>query len=182
MEKIEKSNKKLNDILSSRKSKIIIGTILFSGLGVALPRIFHMIGGSTASVIFLPMHIAVLIAALALGIKSGVIVAGSSVLLNHFSTGMPVLAKLPYMLIELIIYAILVNLFSKKYNSYIALLITMILGRVLYAGILFTSTSLLGFSNYGTSVFESFKMGIPGLVIQLACIPFIVKILKERLN
>ena len=182
MEKIEKLNKKIDNIITNYKFKNIIGTILFSGIGVALPRIFHILAGSEAGKIFLPMHIAVLIATLIFGVKSGIIVTGASILLNYYLTNMPTLSRLPYMLIELTIYAFLLNLFSKKYNSYISLILTIILGRFLYAGVIFITTNLLGFSNYGISVYESFKTGLPGIIIQIISIPFIVKIIRERLS
>ena len=181
MEKIENS-KKLTEILSSKKVKYIVGTILLSIIGIAIPRIFHVIAGSTAGAIFLPMHIAVLIAALTFGITSSTIVAGSSIVCSYLLTGMPTLARLPYMLMELIIYAILLGIFNKKFNSYISLIATIILGRVLYAGVLFVAINALRLPTYGISVIESIKVGIPGIIIQLACVPIIAKIMNERLN
>lgn len=184
MEKVKTTKKenRLVAILSNKKSKYIIGTLLLSGIGVTLPRIFHILAGSTAGATFLPMHIAVLIAALTFGTISATIVAGSSVVFSYLLTGMPNLARLPYMLIELVIYAILLSVFNKKFNSYVSLILTMILGRVLYAAILFVATSWLGLQSYGISVIESVQAGWLGIVIQLVCIPFIAKFMNERLN
>lgn len=184
MEKIEnsKNNKKILEILSSRVAKYIVGTTLLSVIGVALPRVFHVIAGSTAGATFLPMHIAVLIAALTFGITSSTIVAGSSIVCSYLLTGMPSLARLPYMLIELVIYAILLGIFNKKFNSYISLIATIILGRVLYAGVLFAAINIIGLPTYGISVIESIKIGIPGIIMQLLCVPVIAKIMNERLN
>lgn len=181
MEKIENS-KKLTETLSNKKVKYIVGTTLLSVIGIALPRVFHVIAGSTAGATFLPMHIAVLIAALTFGITSSTIVAGSSIVCSYLLTGMPSLARLPYMLIELVIYAILLGIFNKKFNSYISLIATIILGRILYAGVLFVAINALGLPTYGISVIESIKVGIPGIIIQLACVPVIAKIMNERLN
>ncbi len=180
-----KENKKENrlaGILSNTKSKYIVGTVLLSGIGVALPRIFHILAGSSAGAMFLPMHIAVLIAALTFGAISASIVAGSSVMLNYLLTGMPALARLPYMLIELVIYAVLLSLFNKKFNSYVSLIATIILGRVLYAGILFAAINVFGFQTYGISVIESIKVGLPGIIIQLASVPFIAKAIKKGIK
>lgn len=184
MEKVEssKKNKKIAEVLSSKKAKYIVGTTLLSVIGVALPRVFHIIAGSTAGATFLPMHIAVLIAALTFGITSSTIVAGSSIVCSYLLTGMPTLARLPYMLIELVIYAVLLGIFNKKFNSYISLIATIILGRVLYAGVLFAAINVIGLQTYGISVIESIKVGIPGIIIQLACVPVIAKIMNERLN
>lgn len=177
-----KKQRKLIEILSTITAKYIIGTILLTGLGVALPRIFHILAGSTAGVTFLPMHIAVLIAALTFGTVSASIVAGGSVIFSYLLTGMPAINRLPYMLIELIIYAVLLSLFNKKFNSYVSLIITMILGRILYAGILLVATNGLGLPSYGISVIQSVQAGIPGLIIQIACVPFIAKFMSERLK
>ena len=178
---IEKQNS-FTEILSNKKAKYIIGTSLLSVIGIALPRIFHILVGSTAGATFLPMHIAVLIAALAFGTISASIVAGNSIIFSYILTGMPSIERLPYMLIELAIYAILLSFFNKKINSYISLILTIILGRVLYAGILFTAINVIGLPTYGISVIESIKIGLPGIAIQLICVPFIAKIMRERLN
>ena len=178
---IKKSNK-LVDILTSRKAKYIIGTILFSALGIALPRIFHVLAGQSAGAKFLPMHIMVLVAALVFGITSATFVAGSSIVFSYLLTGMPSIERLPYMLIELVIYGVLLALFNKKFNSYISLIITMILGRLIYWGVLFVSVNVIGLKAYGISVIESVKMGIPGLIIQLLFVPLIAMLIKKGIK
>lgn len=184
LEKVEtmKKTNRLAEILSSRKAKYIVGTVLLSGIGIALPRIFHVLAGSTAGATFLPMHIAVLIAALVFGIRSATVVLGSSIIFSYLLTGMPSLARLPYMLIELIIYGILLSVFNKKFNSYISLIATIILGRVLYAGILFVAINVLGLPTYGISVIQSIQTGLPGIAIQLLCVPFIAKAIKKGIK
>lgn len=177
-----KKEEELKGVLASTKAKYIVGTILFSGLGVALPRIFHILAGASAGATFLPMHIMVLIAALTFGVVSGSIVAGSSVFFSYLLTGMPALARLPYMFIELAIYAVLLGLLNKKFNSYISLIATMVIGRIIYAGILFVSVNVLGFNGYGISVIESVKTGIPGIIIQLLFIPTLAKLIKKGIN
>lgn len=180
MEKVE--NLKKESLLHNEKAKVIIGTALLSGLGVALPRIFHVLAGTSAGATFLPMHIAVLLASLIFGVLSGSIVAGISVLCSYLLTGMPSVVRLPYMAIELIIYAVLLGLFNKKLNSYVSLILTMVVGRILYAGILFAAAEVFMLSSYGTSVLESVKLGIPGLFIQVLLVPVIAKIIKERIK
>ena len=184
MEKVEtiKKQKSITEMLSNKKAKYIIGTILLSGMGIALPRVFHMLAGNSAGATFLPMHIAVLIAAFTFGAISGSVVAGSSIVFSYLLTGMPSLARLPYMLMELLLYAILVSLFNKKFNAYVSLIATIVLGRILYAGVLFVAIHGMGLPTYGISVIESIKVGLPGIAIQLVCIPFIAKVMKERLD
>lgn len=178
-EKVLENKNRLLEVLQSAKAKYIVGTILLSGIGVALPRIFHVLAGTSAGATFLPMHIAVLIAALTFGITSSTIVAGSSIVCSYLLTGMPSLARLPYMLIELVIYAILFSVCNKKFNSYISLIATIILGRVLYAGVLAVAINVLGLPAYGISVIESIKVGLPGIILQLAFVPVIAKVIKK---
>ncbi len=178
-EKVLENKNHLLETLQSTKAKYIIGTILLSGIGITLPRIFHVLAGTSAGATFLPMHIAVLIAALTFGITSSTIVAGSSVICSYLLTGMPSLARLPYMLIELVIYAILLSIFNKKFNSYISLIATIILGRILYAGVLAVAINGLGLPTYGISVIESIKVGLPGIIIQLSFVPLIAKAIKK---
>ncbi len=180
-ESVKKQNTLL-ETLKTTRAKYVVGTILLSGLGIALPRIFHIFAGSSAGATFLPMHIAVLIASLVFGAISASIVAGSSVVFSYLLTGMPALARLPYMLIELVIYAVLLSVLNKKFNSYISLIATIILGRVLYAGVLFVAINVLGLPTYGISVIESIKAGLPGILIQLACVPFIAKFIKKGIG
>ncbi len=184
MEKVEniKKSNHLTGLFSNKKAVYTVGTILLSGLGIALPRIFHMLAGSTAGAIFLPMHICVLIAALTFGTISSSIVAGSSIVFSYLLTGMPVLARLPYMLIELVIYAVLLSILNKKFNSYVSLITTIVLGRILYAGTLFITVNILGFSSYGISVMESVKIGIPGIILQLLVVPIIAKLINKGLE
>ena len=184
IEKIEsiKKQNRLLEALTSRKGKYIVGTVLLSGIGVVLPRIFHILAGASAGATFLPMHIAVLIAALIFGGISSSIVAGSSIIFSYLLTGMPNLARLPYMLIELVIYAVLLSILNKKFNSYISLIATIILGRVLYAGVLFVAINGLGLPTYGISVIDSIVTGLPGIAIQLICVPFIAKTIKKGIH
>lgn len=178
-EKVLENKNHLLEVLQSVKAKYVVGTILLSGIGVALPKIFHVLAGTSAGATFLPMHIAVLIAALTFGITSSTIVAGSSIVCSYLLTGMPSLARLPYMLIELVIYAILLSVCNKKFNSYISLIATIILGRVLYAGVLAVAINVLGLPTYGISVIESIKVGLPGIILQLAFVPVIAKAIKK---
>ena len=181
VESVKKENR-LIQALTSTKGKYVVGTILLSGIGIALPRIFHVLVGPTAGQTLLPMHIAVLMAALIFGGISSSIVAGSSVIFSYLLTGMPNLARLPYMLIELVIYAVLLSVLNKKFNSYISLIATIILGRILYAGVLFVAINGLGLPTYGISVIDSIVTGLPGIAIQLAIIPFLAKTIKKGIH
>ena len=113
---------------------------------------------------------------------SSCIVAGTSVIFSYLLTGMPTLARLPYMLIELVIYALLLSVLNKKFNSYISLIGTIILGRIIYAGVLFAAINIFGMQTYGISVMQSIITGLPGIALQLICVPFIARIIKKGIH
>ena len=86
------------------------------------------------------------------------------------------------MQVELLIYAILLSVLNKKFNSYLSLIVTIIFGRVLYAGILFACIHILGLPTYGISVIESIKAGLPGIAIQLILVPFLAKAIQKGIH
>lgn len=185
MEKVEEKQRKekLQEWVKSNVGKKVMGTIALSILGVALPQVFHVLAGSSAGATFLPMHISVLMAAMLFGALSGSVVAGTSIFFSYALTGMPTLARLPYMLIELVIYAVLLGVLNKKFPAYVSLIATVILGRLFYAAVLWVAANGLGLSLAGISnVWQAFVAGIPGIVVQLACIPAIVKLTKKGLK
>lgn len=181
-ERVLKKESRVLQVLSTKNAKYLVGTLLLSGLGITLPRIFHILAGTAAGATFLPIHIAVLLAALIFGITSSSLVAGSSIIVSFCLTGMPSLARLPYMLIELLIYAVLLSVLNRKLNSYMALIVTIVLGRILYSGVLFVVIHWLGLSTYGISVIESIKVGLPGIAIQLMFVPMLAKAIKKGIH
>ena len=123
-----------------------------------------------------------LIAALTYGITSSITVATASTVFSFLLSGMPNLARLPYTLIELVIYGIILSLFNKKFNRYISLIATIIVGRITYAVLLYAAINLFGFETYGFSVIDSIITGWPGIIIQLIFVPIIAKFAKENLD
>ena len=90
--------------------------------------------------------------------------------------------RLPYMLMELVIYAVLLSICSKRFNLYISLALTIVLGRILYAGVLAVAINILGLPTYGISVIESIKIGLPGIILQLAFIPVMAKTIQKGIR
>ena len=76
---------------------------------VALPQIFHLIGavsgtGTTAGVVFLPMHLPVILVGLLAGPMAGAVSGLLSPLAGFALSGMPGIIMLPFMMIELAAY------------------------------------------------------------------------------
>ena len=56
------------------------------------------------------------------------------------------------------------------------------MGRILYALTLFVAINVFNLPTYGISVIESIKAGLPGIIIQLAFVPFIAKTIKKGIH
>lgn len=152
-------------------------TALFAAIGILLPQVFHMLGGQTAGGTFLPMHIPVMAAGMLLGPVTGCVVGVLCPVLSSLLTGMPPLAKLPFMALELLAYGSVSGYLTvrRRWNVYPALVVSMAVGRLVNAAALWVAGSLLHWSVPAVySVVASAVTGIPGIAIQLIFVPVIV--------
>jgi hypothetical protein len=155
---------------------------LFIAIGLILPMAFHVLGPGTT---FLPMHIPVLMAGFSLGLPMAILVGILTPILSSLLTGMPVIFPvLPFMILELGTYATGTSLLYRtfKWNVYISLIVTMILGRIMamaavWALVNYTTAKL---PNPFIFITGAITQGIPGIVIQLLLIPPIVLLLRKR--
>ena len=171
-------------------SRLVFSAMLVA-IAVLVPSIFHIF--ALSGNIFLPMHLPVLVAGFWLGWQYGLSVGLCAPLLNSVLTGMPVMAKVPFMTVELAGYGLFAGLFyvtlrmknlryrSFNYGIYLALLITLALGRCVNAVALTVGTYILNI-NCGTAVTVIYSMitGIPGIIVQLVLVPILVAFIKSR--
>ena len=80
-------------------------TVLAIVAAVALPQLFHVIGavsgrGTALGVAFLPMHLPIIFVGLIAGPAVGAIAGAAAPLASFLLSGMPMLAVLPFMMIE----------------------------------------------------------------------------------
>jgi riboflavin transporter FmnP len=162
--------------------KQISYTALFLALAIVIPIAFHQFG--LAGRIFLPMHIPVLICGFAVGPLAGVIIGLLSPFLSHLLTGMPPTYAVPLMSMELPMYGLVAGIAYKKLrlNIYLALIIAMIVGRLMFAlGLVILGRFIQ--LPYGPLQFlaagGAMATGLPGIIIQIIIIPPIVAALKR---
>jgi len=201
----------------SRETPIIGGKILtrkitYGGLllaiSIVLPQFFHLAGGPQSGALFLPMHIPVLLAGLILGPVYGLAIGAVAPMISFAMTGMPVAARLPFMVLELAIYGCVSGLFyhsfrlsrlggvsskSKKESGgegdspilkfagiILSLIAAMIAGRAAYALGLVIMGRLFGVKGADpAAVITAFTTGIIGIAIQLIVIPPILFALQK---
>ena len=153
-------------------------TAVCIALCVVLPMAFHSV--QNAGSVLLPMHIPVLLCGLLCGWPFGLLCGLAGPLLSSLLTGMPPMAYLPSMLIELAAYGLVAGLGMRFVRTrkiyadlYISLFAALIAGRLI-AG----ATRALIFSPgaYSLTVWMTsyFVTALPGLLIQIVLLPSIV--------
>lgn len=159
-----------------------IKSITYSGvliaIGVILPQLFHIFGNISGTV-FLPIHIAVLIAGFVVGPYYATIIGLLVTLLSAIFTGMPAFPIAYFIVFEMMGYGFFTGFCFKnlKLNKYISLIVGMIMGRFVYiiAVVFATFVLQLQFPFLSSAVvIDKFVISIPGIIVQLVTIPVIL--------
>ncbi len=156
----------------------------FIALGIILPFITMQI--PRIGNMLLPMHIPVMLCGFICGGPYGFIVGLIVPLLRSVLVGMPLMIPTAVsMSPELAVYGLITGcmyqkLKEQRFGIHLALLTAMILGRIVWGGVSIGLFSLIGNSfTWKLFVMNGFVNAIPGIVIQLIFIPFLVKRLKR---
>lgn len=178
--------------LSLRKEKLSLSTQALATLlaivgAVALPQVFHLIGrftglGTSLGGAFLPMHLPIILVGLLAGPFAGGISGLLAPLVSYSLTGMPYLASLPFMMVEVCFYGISAGLLrSVKAPTIIKVVIAQVAGRVFRA--IAVIIAVYAFSSTATSLvalLKSIPEGIMGLALQWLTLPLLVKYVDSR--
>ncbi len=160
---------------------------LLLAMGILVPQAFHFTGVPASGAVFLPMHIPVLIAGFLLGPLYGLIIGMLSPIISAMTTGMPAIARLPFMIGELATYGAIsgllfeqLGLYKRRFGIYISLLGAMLVGRIVYGLMIVGAIYLFGVKGLSIGmVGTAIITGIPGIVIQVVCIPVLIMALKK---
>ena len=159
--------------------------LVISALCLALAYTLPFLTGQIPEIgsMLLPMHIPVLLCGFICGWRWGLGVGFISPMLRSVILGMPQLFPMALcMAFELATYGFVAGLMhrllpKKKPYIYASLLISMIVGRIVW-GIVMSFC-------VGTFTFNAFILGaitnaIPGIIIQIALIPILVMVLESK--
>lgn len=165
--------------------RLTMGGLLLA-IGIIIPRMFHMFGAAEIGKVLLPMHIGVFIAGIYLGASYGAIIGFITPLINSLF-GTPMFPFNLIMAFELAAYGLFAGLsmyllqnnrmkgMRRTIRIYISLIISMILGRVVYALVLFIMVRFFAMSVPAPfTVLSSAVTALPGILIQLILIPGII--------
>jgi len=177
----------------SLKLKITIKSLISVGivaLAVILPQLVHLALGQPGGVKWLPMYLPVLLGGCLLGWKWGLGIGMASPIVSFlitsaFNNPMPALARLPFMAIELSVFALISGLFSKKINengwmAFPAVLLAQVVGRATFMLLVLIFQSVTPFTP--ELIWSQIQTGLLGMVLQAVLVPFIVMGLKLVLN
>ncbi len=167
------------DRIKSNTARLTVASLLVV-VGIILPYFTGHAFGIPGNV-FLPMHLPVLLCGFLCGPMLGLAAGIVTPLLSSLLTGMPAaFPMLPIMLGELACYGLCSGLFYQKlkWNRYLALLASMLCGRVVY-GIIFTILfQLNGGMLKALTVQAAVVAGVPGIIVQIIVLPIILQVLR----
>lgn len=170
---------------STSKKTVVSGFML--ALGILLPFMASHGLSLFPGNVFLPMHLPVLLCGFFCGPKYGALCGLILPILNSSITGMPVLfPNAVIMTCELFTYGLLTGLFYKLFgysdklrHIYLSLIGAMLGGRIIY-GIAASLLLLFNPSLGKLSVIAAVIQGIPGILIQLVVVPYLVFAVRKN--
>lgn len=169
----------------SLRMKITLKSLISAGmiaLAVVLPQIAHLAVGAQAGVMLLPMYLPVLLGSCILGARWGTAVGVLSPFVSYlitsaFGSPMPAAARLPFMMAELAMFALVSGMFSKMIEKHLwmafpAVIAAEICGRAFF---MLLVTVFAGITPFSTAmIWGQIKTGFVGLAIQAVLVPLIV--------
>ena len=177
----------------SFKLGITVKALISAGivaLAVLLPQLAHLALGEQAGMRFLPMYLPVLLGGCLLGWQWGLGIGLLSPLVSYLITAaagspMPALARLPFMMAELAVFAVICGVFSDKIAknglmAFPAVLLAQLGGRSVF---LLSAAAFSGVSSLNAAmVWSQIQTGFAGLLIQAVLAPVIIIGLKAFMD
>ena len=165
--------------------KITVKALISAGviaLAVILPQLVHLFSGAAGGAKWLPMYLPVLIGGCLLGWRWGLGVGVLSPVVSFLITSMtgnamPAASRLPYLIAELAVFAVVSGVFSKKISenlwlAFPAVLLAQVSGRAVFLMVAAIFQSIAPLS--AATVWSQIQTGLLGLVLQAVLVPFIV--------
>ena len=165
--------------------KITVKALISAGviaLAVILPQLVHLFSGAAGGAKWLPMYLPVLIGGCLLGWRWGLGVGVLSPVVSFLITSMtgnamPAASRLPYLIAELAVFAVVSGVFSKKISenlwlAFPAVLLAQVSGRAVFLMVAAIFQSIAPLS--AAAVWSQIQTGLLGLVLQAMLVPFIV--------
>lgn len=158
-----------------------LAALLAVAAAVAVPQVFHMMGaisglGTALGETFLPMHLPIILVGLLAGPYAGAAAGLLGPAVSFALSGMPGIAMLPFMMVELCSYGLFAGLLRNlKMPTIAKVVLVQLAGRILRAAAVLLAVYVMGNESISVaSIWLSIKAGIFGIVLQWALLPLIV--------
>lgn len=178
---------------ASLRVKITVKALVSAGivvLAVLLPQLVHLAAGASGGVAWLPMYLPVLLGGCLLGWQWGLGVGILSPVISFAVTAlagnpMPAASRLPYMMAELAVFAVVSGLFSAKimqngWMAFPAVLLGAVAGRAFFLLLAVLFQSVAPFTV--ETVLSQIETGLSGLILQAAMVPLLVMGLRALIQ
>ena len=168
-----------------------INRLVYASLFLALALVLPFLTGQIPQIgaMLTPMHFPVLLCGFLCGWQWGIAVGFAAPLLRSVLFGMPVMYPMAVcMALELATYAAVAGMLyrvvpQKRRFLYVSLIISMILGRLVWGLARFLCAGLDS-STFGLSVFwtGAVAMSVPGILLQLLSVPVLVIVSEKYIS
>lgn len=168
-----------------------INRLVYASLFLALALVLPFLTGQIPQIgaMLTPMHFPVLLCGFLCGWQWGIAVGFSAPLLRSVLFGMPVMYPMAVcMALELATYAAVAGMLyrvfpQKRRFLYVSLIISMILGRLVWGLARFLCAGL-DISTFGLSAFwtGAVAMSVPGILLQLLIVPALVIVSEKYIS
>ena len=168
------------------KALVSVGLI---ALAVILPQLIHLALGQPGGVKWLPMYLPVLIGGCLLGTEWGLAVGILSPIVSFLITSamgnpMPMSARLPFMVLELAVFAAVSGIFTKKISenglwAFPAVILAQLCGRGVFLGAIAATQSFTQFTP--EMIWGQIQTGFTGLAVQAVIVHVIIIGLRKLL-
>ncbi len=170
------------------KSVVALLTI---AMAIVSPQLVHLTVGAQGGSILLPMYLPVLLGACLLGVRWGLAVGLCSPLFSFlFSSSllqqaMPSVERLPFMMAELAVFALVAGAFSNKiadnaWWSVLAVISATIIGRAFYMLLAVAFTGVASITPQ--AAWQQITKGFIGVGLMVVVVPLLVFAIKRALN
>lgn len=179
----------LNGYGVSAKGKIAVKTLVSAGLialAVLLPQLVHAALGQPGGVKWLPMYLPILLGGCLLGSRWALSVGLLSPLVSFLVTSiagspMPVLERLPFMMAELAVFALVSGLFTQKiaqngWWAFVAVPAAQLAGRLSFLVLAVIFQGVVSFTP--AMILQQLQAGLAGVLVQMIAAPVILLALR----
>ena len=165
-----------------------LNKLTLSALFLALCFVLPVITGNLTAIgnMLLPMHVPVLLCGFLCGWQYGLIIGAAAPILRSIMFAMPPMFPVAVpMAFELAVYGLTAGLFYKIFPKknvfiYVSLTLSMILGRLVWGFVRYIMTFAGTEFSLKMFIAGAITNALPGILIQLVLIPFIVMAVKYR--